>query len=182
MTIRTLPATIDWTRWSVILLKPDCLRRGLVEEVLSKVAAEVEIVARQATLVTQTQIFAHYDDLLADPGRFHPVNVAADLRRGYVGQRVVIALGRGPAGPPDTPTRLRALLGHYDPARADPASIRGQFGIDSLATARGENRLIENLIHTSDDAEAARRDFAIWFGIHRLAALLTNTVPDRRSR
>ena len=26
---------VDWSRWSVVLLKPDCLRRGLADDVLA---------------------------------------------------------------------------------------------------------------------------------------------------
>lgn len=173
-------AGIDWRCWSVVLLKPDCLERGLTGPVLGRITACAKIVARDTVTVTQAQIFAHYDDLLADPERFAPVDVAADLRRRYVGSQVVVALAhRVPArGEPDTAAQLRALLGHYDPSRADLASIRGQFGTDSLTTARAANRLIDNLIHTSDDAEAARRDFWIWFGDDWTNLL---TQPPRRS-
>lgn len=164
----------DWSAWSVILLKPDCLERGLAEQVLARIAAHAAIVAWQTAAVTEAQIFAHYDDLLREPERVTPVDVAADLRRRYAGQQVVTALAHGPgAGPgePGTPARLRALLGHYDPAQASPCSIRGHFGTDSLAAARSQNRLIDNLIHTSDDPAAARRDFLIWFGAGRTGLL-----------
>ncbi|RJL24037.1 hypothetical protein D5H75_31485 [Bailinhaonella thermotolerans] len=166
---------IDWHRWSIILLKPDCLQRGLVEPVLARCAEHVQIIAQETVVVTQAQIFAHYDDLLRAPERLAPIDVPADLRRCYVGKHVVIALGHGPLarpGEPDTPARLRALLGHYDPARARPTSIRGHFGIDNLAKARSEGRLIDNVIHTSDDAAAACRDFLIWFGIDRTDLLI----------
>jgi hypothetical protein len=72
---------------------------------------------------------------------------------------------------------LRSLLGHYDPAVADRDSIRGYFGVDSLAIARSQNRLIDNLIHTSDDPGAARRDFLIWFGGDRTDLLHPLTRP-----
>ena len=159
-----------WGRWSVILLKPDCVARGLVEQVLARFRREAEIVAQQTVTVTEAQIFAHYDDLLNAPERLALVNVAADLRRCYVGRQVVVALAHGAPAVPgrmDTPARLRALLGHYDPARAVAGSIRGDLGVDSLAKARAAGRLIDNLVHTSDDAAAARRDFVIWFGVSR---------------
>lgn len=168
---------IDWTRWTVVLLKPDCLQRGLVADVLAWVSREVDIVTHQQVTVTEAQIFAHYDDLLDKPERFHPVDVAADLRRCYVGNTVVVALGRGRPGTANTPARVRALLGHYDPARAGPDTIRGHFGVDSLPWARAEGRLIDNLIHTSDDSEAACRDFVIWFGVDRIGLLTEPVSP-----
>jgi nucleoside-diphosphate kinase len=160
-------SAVDWSRWSVVLLKPDCLERGLVAAVLARIAVHADIVAAQTVTVTREQIFAHYDDMLLAPEQYTPVDVAADLQRRYVGSQVAVALACGPPpgpGRPDTATMLRSLLGHYDPARASRESIRGYFGTDSLVIARSQNRLIDNLIHTSDDPAAARRDFLIWFG------------------
>ena len=171
---------VGWRCWSVVLLKPDCLERGLTGPVLCRIAASAKIVARDTVTVTQEQIFAHYDDLLADPERFAPVDVAADLRRRYVGSQVIVGLAHSIPWPgqQDTAARLRALLGHYDPSRASPDSIRGQFGTDSLAIARSEDRLIDNLIHTSDNPGTARRDFLIWFGRHRTSLLHPDPQPE----
>jgi nucleoside-diphosphate kinase len=88
------------------------------------------------------------------------VNVAAELRRIYLGHPVIVALGHGP----DAAARLRAVLGPTDPAQASPVTIRGRFGTDTLRAARSEGRLIDNLIHTSDHAGVVARDLAIWFG------------------
>lgn len=157
-------AGVAWDRYTVILLKPDCLARGLVDDVLACVETEVEIVVRETVVVLDAQIYAHYADIVADRDWFS-VDVIADLRRVYIGNEVVIALGRGDSD--DTAQRVRALLGHFDPAKAGPNTIRGRFGIDSKERARAEGRLIENLIHTSDDAGSAALDFGIWFGANR---------------
>lgn len=172
---------VDWRRWSVVLLKPDCLQRGLVETVLARIATRARLIARRTVTVNQSQIFTHYDDLFVAPERLAPVDVAADLRRRYVGGQVVVVLARGGPG---TPGMLRAMLGHYDPSRARPGTIRRDFGDDSLVRARAERRLVDNLIHTSDDATATCRDVGIWFadGHGRLApdllAALLRTEPD----
>src|SRR5207302_9516767 len=55
---------IDWQRWTVILLKPDCVERGLVDEVLNALSEDVRIVARRALTVTEEQIMRHYADLV----------------------------------------------------------------------------------------------------------------------
>jgi nucleoside-diphosphate kinase len=145
---------VDWTRWTVILLKPDCLARGLAEKVFARVAAEVTVIDYRIVNPTEEQIFAHYQDLLTTRlNHFTWVDVAGDLRRSYVGQHA------GGAA-----TRLRAVLGHFDPAQAGPATIRGHFGQDSLRRAQAEHRLIANLIHSSDNPAGARREFGIWYG------------------
>jgi nucleoside-diphosphate kinase len=152
---------VDWTWWSVVLLKPDCVARDLVNPVLAQVSAEVAVVDRRIITATEDQIIAHYTDLLtARLAYFTWVDVATDLRREYAGHQVGIALACGRNAAP----RLRDLLGHYDPARASPASIRGRFGRDSLLHAQAENRLIRNVIHSSDDAVGAEREFGIWYG------------------
>src|SRR5690606_22602435 len=50
------------------------------------------------------------------------------------------------------------------PTRAVAGTIRGDLGDDSLAVARKECRLVRNLVHTSDDPEGARREYATWSG------------------
>ncbi|MFJ2868265.1 nucleoside-diphosphate kinase [Kitasatospora sp. NPDC087314] len=151
---------VDWSRWSVVLLKPDCVRRGLSDQVLARLEPAATIVHRQQVLVEDWQIFVHYWDLLVTRDRFE-VDVPGCLRTTYVGQPVEVALAYGEPG---TPERLRSLLGHFDPHQAESGTIRADLGTDSLTAARAQRRLVENLIHTSDDRRAARRDFGTWFG------------------
>lgn len=150
---------VDWSRWSVILLKPDCVERGLAGEVLGWIGRVVEVSAVRAVTVRQDQIFAHYGDLFPRAAEIG-VDIAAELRRIHVGRGVVVALGHGP----DAPACLRSLIGPTDPAVAGSDSIRGRYGIDTLAAGRAQRRLIDNLIHTSDDPAAARRDRTTWYG------------------
>lgn len=157
----TTAVEVDWPRWTVVLLKPDCVARGLVEPVLTWVSTEVTLVDQRMVTPTEEQIFTHYEDLLTTRrAHFTWVDLAAELRRTYVGQRVGIALGHAP----NAATRLRDLLGHFDPTRAGLLTIRGRFGQDSLRQAQAEGRLIANVIHSSDDPAGAEREFGIWYG------------------
>ncbi|WP_051838615.1 nucleoside-diphosphate kinase [Streptomyces sp. NRRL WC-3742] len=157
---------VDWSRWSVVLLKPDCLRRGLTDQVLARLERAARIVHQRQVVVQDWQIHVHYWDLLVGQDLFE-VDVPVCLRSTYVGKPVVVALAHGAPG---TPQRLRALLGHFDPTQAEAGTIRADLGDDSLTAARAQQRLVENLVHTSDHARAARRDFGTWFGAgrHRL--------------
>lgn len=165
---------VEWSRFSVVMLKPDCLRRGLADHVLARVAAEGEVVALDTVTVQDWQIFVHYADLLVDADWFK-VDVADYLRRSYVGRQVTVALVRGADAA--TPARVRGLLGHYDPQRAAAGTIRGDLGTDSQEKSRAENRLIENLIHSSDDAATVCRDFGTWFGANRYRLLDPAPAP-----
>lgn len=164
-TVGGVLAGIDWDRWSVILLKPDCLRRGLVDEVLERIAAVVPVTAPMDVTVADWQIHVHYWDLLVGADWFDR-DIPTCLRRAYVDQQVAVALAHGPAGS-STPRIVRKQLGHFDPSQAAPGTIRGDLGDDSLATAEAEGRLVENLIHSSDDAAATCRDFGTWYGANR---------------
>lgn len=104
----------DWSQWTLILLKPDCLRRRLVEPVLSAIGLHVTVLGKRVAYPTEQQIFAHYDDMLPLSGQLG-LDVPAELRRIYVGQPTGLALGHGP----DAAARVRALLGHTDPSLAD---------------------------------------------------------------
>ncbi|WP_436528408.1 nucleoside-diphosphate kinase [Actinoplanes sp. HUAS TT8] len=151
--------TVDWTLWTVILLKPDCLHRNLLSPVLAMIAEHLTVLHVTTVFPTEEQIFTHYADMLprsAELGR----DVPAELRRIYLGRQAAVALGYGP----DAAPRLRALLGPTDPAAAGPDTIRGRFAADSLAQATAEGRLIDNVIHSSDTSAAAAADFATWYG------------------
>lgn len=143
----------------MILLKPDCLTRHLAGAVLAMVEQHLSVLHVTTVFPTEEQIFTHYADMLprsAELGR----DVAAELRRIYVGRPAAVALGHGPGAA----VRLRALLGATDPAAAGPGTIRGRYAADSLARATDEGRLIDNLIHSSDTVDAVPADFDLWYG------------------
>ncbi len=153
------PAEPDWSHWSVILLKPDCLARNLTGPVLRMVSQHVRVTAQRTLCPAIEQVFTHYADILPLSAELG-VDAAAELRRIYLGHPVTVALGYGP----DAAARLRAVLGSTDPGEAGPATIRGRFGTDTLRMARSQGRLIDNLIHTSDHAGVVPCDLARWFG------------------
>lgn len=170
---------VGWSRWSLILCKPDTVERGLVDTVLDRLTLpDVTILGRQDVTVAPWQIHVHYWDLLVDADWFSGRDIPACLDTTYAGRTVTIALAYGPPG---IHARLRNLLGHYDPTKAEAGTIRGDLGDDSLDRALTEKRLINNLVHTSDDPDAARRDFGTWYGANRRALLSPAVAPRQRT-
>ncbi|MCX4398798.1 nucleoside-diphosphate kinase [Streptomyces sp. NBC_00257] len=160
----------DFGRCSVILCKPDAVERGLVDVVLERIAAMGVTIANRREVTAQSwQAHVHYWDLLVDRDWFPDRDIPACLDDTYAGRNVAVALAYGEPG---VHARLRDLLGHFDPTQAAPGTIRGDLGDDSLAAALAEKRLVRNLVHTSDDPDAARRDFGTWFGAGRRDLLL----------
>lgn len=165
---------ISFDRWVVILCKPDAAERGLVDAVLERIeAAGVSVHARTELIAEPWQAHVHYWDLLVDADWYPERNIPACLDAEYAGRQVTVALAYGEPG---IHARLRNTLGHFDPTHAAPGTIRGDLGDDSLKAALSEKRLVRNLVHTSDDPGAARRDFGTWYGAGR-RDLLTAALP-----
>ena len=165
-------ATVDWTVWTVVLLKPECLEQDLCGPLLDHIAERFAVVDHRHVRPTWEQISTHYDDMLEGP-RFESItwcDVAADIRGRYVGTQSGIALVHGPGATAE----LRAMLGHFDPEQADSTSIRGRWGTDSSARAVREGRMTRNLIHSSDDEKGAEKEFRLWYGEANAHLLTTN--------
>lgn len=157
---------VDFDRWAVIVCKPAAVARGLVPRILERIASTGITVSDRMDVVAQPwQAHVAYRDLLADTGRHDQRDLPAYIDAAYSGQRVSVALAHGGPG---VHAELRQLIGHTDPTRAVAGTIRGDLGEDSVAVARSEKRLVRNLVHTSDDPDAARREYGTWYrpGIH----------------
>lgn len=170
---------IDFARWAVILCKPDAVERGLVDAVLDRIETAQVAVSDRLDLTAQVwQAHVHYWDLLVDADWFPDRDIPACLDAEYANRPVTVALAHGEPG---VHHRLRQLLGHFDPTRAAPGTVRGDLGNDSLTAALAERRLVRNLVHTSDDPDAARRDFGTWYGARHRALLSPPIAPHQRT-
>jgi nucleoside-diphosphate kinase len=109
-------------------------------------------------VVTKELILAHYDEVI----RNNPsIPLAEMFLKEYVGQTIT-ALELSSSNP-NFIQDVRTYLGATDPAKADPGSLRGRYGEDSMAKAMEEGRTVKNLLHASDSAEAAERELNLWF-------------------
>jgi nucleoside-diphosphate kinase len=59
-------------------------------------------------------------------------------------------------------SRIRNAIGHTDPKKAKPRTIRNVFGNDSFAEAYRERRYLNNVIHASENKKEAERELNIW--------------------
>jgi nucleoside-diphosphate kinase len=170
---------VDWSRWSIVLCKPDAVARHLVDQVIHRLTGpDAVLLDPHSVTVKPWQIHVHYWDLLVDADWFTGRDIPASLDAMYVGRTVAVTLAYGPPG---IHGRLRGLLGHWDPSQAATGTIRGDLGDDRLEAALAERRLVQNLVHTSDDEDAARRDFGTWFGANRRALLSPPAAPRQRT-
>jgi nucleoside-diphosphate kinase len=131
------------TQRTLVLLKPDTVRRGLVGTVLSRFEAKgLSIVALDLRTIDGAQADAHYAEHLDRD--FYP-----PLRDFVTSGPMLAAVLEGD----EAVEVVRALNGATDGRKAAPGTIRGDLSLS--------NR--ENLVHGSDSPESAEREIALWF-------------------
>jgi nucleoside-diphosphate kinase len=131
------------TERTLVLLKPDAVRRGLVGEVISRFEAKgLGIVRMELRTIEGETADRHYAEHVERD--FYP-----PLREFVTGGPLVAMVLEGD----EAIAVVRALAGATDGRQAAPGTIRGDLSLS--------NR--ENLVHGSDSAESAERELAIWF-------------------
>lgn len=144
--------------YSFIMMKPDAVRLGLTEKIISRfTTAGLSIAHVGCVTATPELIRAHY----AEPIIKYGENFRINAERYFTGKVVLPILLC--AEREDIVPFVRKLVGATDPSKAEKGTIRGDFGIDSLAKANTQNRICENLIHASDSNQAVRTEASIWF-------------------
>lgn len=132
---------------SLVLVKPDGVRRGLCGEVLRRIEAKgYTLAAVELRTVDAELLGRHYAEHEGKPF-FQPL--VAFMSSGPV-LAVVIEGGRCIEG-------FRALAGATDPTKALPGTIRGDLGRE------WGGAVTENIVHGSDSPESAEREIGIWF-------------------
>jgi nucleoside-diphosphate kinase len=129
---------------TLLIVKPDAVRRGLIGEVLRRVEAKGLRLA-ELRMITIERVTAeeHYGEHREKPFFNELV--------GFIGSGpVVVARVEGERAVPV----LRSLIGSTDPALAPPGTIRGDYGLI----------ITENLVHGSDSNESAERELKLFFG------------------
>jgi nucleoside-diphosphate kinase len=128
---------------TLVLLKPDAVRRGLVGEVLRRYEAKgLRIVAMEQRSIDAGLADRHYAEHVERD--FYPP------LRDFVTSGPLVALVLEGDGAVEV---VRALNGATDGRKAAPGTIRGDLSLS--------NR--ENLVHGSDSPESAAREIEVWF-------------------
>ncbi|HEY4413372.1 MAG TPA: nucleoside-diphosphate kinase [Gaiellaceae bacterium] len=132
------------TERTLILIKPDAVRRSLAGEILARIERR-GFAVRGGKLVTATR----------DLGERH---YAEHNEKPFFGDLVdfitsgptwaLVVEGEGAIA------TMRRTIGATNPADADAGTIRGDLAIS----------MPDNLVHGSDSPESAEREIALWFG------------------
>lgn len=132
---------------TLILIKPDGVKRGLVGEILRRIEAKGYRIERMRMLTATDELLAkHYHEHTEKPfyeGMIGYMKSGPIVAAAIDGNRVIEG--------------VRSLSGATNPTEAAPGTIRGDLGRD---WASGQ---IENLIHSSDGKESATLELSVWF-------------------
>ena len=135
------------TQQTLVLIKPDGVKRNLIGEIISRLEAKGYTVADLKKFTPSLELLhAHYAEHEGKPF-FEPL--VEFLSSGDVvaikleGHRVIEG--------------FRSLAGATDPTVAAPGTIRGDLGRD------GGLKVQQNLVHGSDSEESAARELSLWF-------------------
>jgi nucleoside-diphosphate kinase len=132
---------------TLILVKPDGVRRGMAGEVLRRVEAKgYRLAAVHLRVPTDELLAEHYAEHQGKP--FYTPLVEF-MKSGPV--LAIVAEGE------QVVAGFRTLAGATDPAAAAAGTIRGDLGRDWGTAVQ------QNLVHGSDSPESAAREVALWF-------------------
>ncbi len=132
---------------TLVLVKPDGVRRGLVGEVISRIETKgYEITAMRMLNADRSILEKHYEEHNGKPF-FEPLlefmSSGPIVAMVAEGERVIEG--------------FRTMAGVTDPTVAAPGSIRGD-----LARDQG-TKVVQNIVHGSDSVASAEREIKIFF-------------------
>jgi len=128
---------------TLVLVKPDGVRRGLVGEVLSRLERRgLSLVAMELRTLDRATAEHHYGEHQGKP--FY-----AGLVDFITSGPLVSLVVEGPRAVES----VRTMMGVTDPVKATPGSLRGDYALE----------IGENIVHGSDSPESARREVSLFF-------------------
>mgnify|MGYP001599270592 CR=1 FL=1 len=171
---------------TVVLIKPDGVKRGLVGECLKRFEQRgLKIIALKMVWPTPEHIEGHYpsaEEWFKSVGlRTKEFFESKKMKvSDHFGTENEVEIGRQVKGwlsehLTDGPVvaviiegmhaiaTVRKIVGHTYPIEALPGTIRGDFSVDTPSAANVEKRAIKNIVHASGNAQEARHEIEHWF-------------------
>jgi nucleoside-diphosphate kinase len=134
---------------TLILIKPDAVRRRLAGDILQRIESRgFTVVAGKLLTVTRELGEEHYGEHREKPFFGELVEFIASGPTW-----ALVVEGEGAIA------TMRKTIGATNPANAEPGTIRGDLA----------SSMPDNLVHGSDSPESAQREVALWFSADELA-------------
>ncbi len=131
------------TESTLLMIKPDAVQRALIGRIISRIEEKgFKIIGLRMVQLTETMVDQLYDIHIGK--KFYPVLKSFILS----GPVVAIAIKGNNAV-----KVIRKLAGITNSPKAEPGTIRGDFGLD----------LTKNIVHASDQIERAEYELNVLF-------------------
>jgi len=183
----------DLVERTLVLIKPDGVKRGIVGRVLTRFEeVGLKIAGLKLVQVTREHAENHYPnttewikgmgektlqtyrdqgkDPIDEIGTDDPMEIGNMIKNwnvDYLTSGPLIALVLEGA---HAISVVRKMCGFTLPAFAEPGTIRGDFSITSPIVANELKRAVRNIVHASSDQEEASYEIDYWFSEEELSS------------
>jgi len=170
---------------TVLIIKPDGVKRGLIGEIISRVEKRgLKVIALEMIQANKEQVNDHYpkdEKWIKRLGEKTLKNFSDyGLNVKELGSDDAMEIGkmvRGwlidylTSGPMvkmvvkgiHAIAMVRKLVGQSMPSAAEMGTIRGDFSVDDATAANQDKRAIHNIVHASETPEEVAHEIAFWF-------------------
>ena len=137
---------------TLVLIKPDAIKRGLIGAVLSRLEPlQLDIIGAKVVRVSRELATAHYQHLRDKPFFGQLLNYLQGTLHETPYVLAFVLWGS------EAIERVRKVAGATHPEQAHPTTIRGSLG------RMTESGVMENVVHASADPSEAEREIRLWF-------------------
>lgn len=170
-----------------MMVKPDGVKRGLTGEIIRRVEQrDLKIIALEMFQATREQIDEHYPkdeawirrvggktlttyekygyDAKEELGTDSDLEIGKMVREWLIAFMISAPMVRMVVEGVHAVEMVRKLVGPTMPSAAEMGTIRGDYSVDSAASANKEHRAVHNLVHASETQEEAAHEIEFWFG------------------
>jgi len=171
---------------TVLLIKPDGVKRGLIGEIISQIEKRgLKIIALEMVQATKEQIDGHYPkdekwikrlgektlknyrdfgfDVKKELGTDDLMEIGKQVRSWLIDYLTSGPIVKMIIKGIHAIDMVRKLAGPSMPAEAEMGTIRGDFSVDDATAANRDKRAIHNIVHASETPEEAKHEIEFWF-------------------
>jgi nucleoside-diphosphate kinase len=171
---------------TLVLIKPDGVKRGLVGEVISRIEERgLKIIALEMIWATKEQVDSHYPkdeewlkrigekvlenyktfgidakEELESENPLETGEMVKDWLLDYMTSGPIVKMVVQGIHAIDM---VRKIVGFTNPSQAEMGTIRGDFSVDDSTAANRDKRAVHNLVHASENEKEAEHELKFWF-------------------
>lgn len=144
---------------TLVILKPDTIKRGLVGEVMSRFErAGLKIIAMKMIAPDELHFHKHYEGIGNLISRW-----GEDIYNVTLSQMTEAPVIAFVLEGVEVVSYVRKLVGTTDPKDSAPGTIRGDFTHITRSATNPIGATLPNILHASGDPEEAKQEIDLWF-------------------